>query len=196
MKKRGKIIILILLLGVLIIGGISIYFILKPIEQTELIVHSDLTGVPNPSGAYCYALYPNQPITIGTCHYAGRGENNRVLCEGECGYGCACLPICEKPSSEPCWRATDIEVTCGCGGDSCEKPCFFPDGTNCSMWDFYRGKCGQEWSYCALKGYDLKNLSQNEGWFQDGAICIDKNTKEEIGNVFNLVNEEWVKQNK
>jgi putative hemolysin len=73
--------------------------------------------------------------------------------------------------------------------------CIFPDGTNCKEWEFYRGKCGQKWSYCELKGYDLKNLSLKEGWGPDGSVCINKTTKEEIGNVFDLVNSEFVLQN-
>ena len=63
--------------------------------------------------------------------------------------------------------------------------CIFPDGTECLGWDFYRGKCGQEWSYCNLHGYDLKELGRYEGWLK-GAICIDKTTGKEIGTVFDL----------
>jgi putative hemolysin len=74
--------------------------------------------------------------------------------------------------------------------------CIFPDGSECGDWPFYRGKCGQEWSYCARKGYDLKNLTDDEGWSWDGSICINKTTNEEIGNVYNLVNKQWAEQNK
>lgn len=74
--------------------------------------------------------------------------------------------------------------------------CIFPDKSECEQWAFYRGKCGQEWSYCKLKEYDLKNLSETEGWLNDGSVCIDKNTKEEIGNVYDLVNQEWLAQQK
>ena len=69
---------------------------------------------------------------------------------------------------------------------SCLSTCIFPDKTECEEWKFYRGKCGQEWSYCTLKSYDLKNLTNNEGW-GEGAICINKTTKEEVGNVFDLI---------
>jgi putative hemolysin len=63
--------------------------------------------------------------------------------------------------------------------------CILPDGKECTEWDFYRGKCGQEWSYCKQHGYDVKNLSQNEGWMK-GGICLDKN-RMEIGNVYDLM---------
>jgi len=69
--------------------------------------------------------------------------------------------------------------------------CIFPDGTECSEWTFFRGKCGQKWSYCELKNYDLKNLSETEGWGPDGSVCMNKNSGEEIGNVFDLVNAEF-----
>ena len=36
------------------------------------------------------------------------------------------------------------------------------------------------------RGYDLKNLTQYEGWFR-GGICINKTTKEEIGNIYDLM---------
>ena len=64
--------------------------------------------------------------------------------------------------------------------------CIFPDGTACLGRDFYRGKCGQEWSYCERCGYELKDLGPRESLL-GGAICIDKNTREEIGSIFDLV---------
>jgi len=33
-----------------------------------------------------------------------------------------------------------------------KKVCIFPDGTECDEWAFFRGICGQEFSYCARKG--------------------------------------------
>ncbi|MBA7691349.1 hypothetical protein ES703_99892 [subsurface metagenome] len=71
--------------------------------------------------------------------------------------------------------------------------CTFPDGNACLAWDFYRGKCGQEWSYCKRNGYDLKDLRQHEGWFR-GAVCVDKTTKEEIGTVFDLFVERFLSE--
>jgi len=41
--------------------------------------------------------------------------------------------------------------------------CIFPDGSECHDWDFYRGDCGQKYSYCALKGCDIKTIVANEG---------------------------------
>ncbi len=149
---------------------------------------------PNPATLYCMRLYPNQTDTFGTCHYAGRAndEYNSIICEGDCGYSCVCTPDCGHPTSENCQQAT--EVKCICGGDTCERPCFFPDGTNCPMWDFYRGKCGQNWSYCKQQGYELKNISQDEGWFR-GGVCIDENGTD-IGNVYDLMELGGERENK
>jgi hypothetical protein len=33
--------------------------------------------------------------------------------------------------------------------------CIFPDGSECTEWGFFRGECGQEFSYCELMGCDL-----------------------------------------
>ena len=40
--------------------------------------------------------------------------------------------------------------------------CIFPNGSECTAWNFYRGKCGQEWSYCKQNGYDMKVKSEGE----------------------------------
>lgn len=64
--------------------------------------------------------------------------------------------------------------------------CIFPDGDACRAWDFYRGKCNQECSYCKQHGYELKDLGRNEGWSR-GAVCIDKTTKEKAGTVYDLM---------
>ena len=73
--------------------------------------------------------------------------------------------------------------------------CVFPDKSECEQWNFYRGECGQEWSYCKLQGYELKDFERLEGW-DKGAVCLDGNTGEEIGNVYDLVNAEFISQNK
>jgi putative hemolysin len=66
--------------------------------------------------------------------------------------------------------------------------CIFPDGTECDEWEFYGGLCGQNWSYCEKEGYDL--VTKNDGknsYSPIYAVCVDKNTKMEIGSVLELI---------
>jgi putative hemolysin len=70
--------------------------------------------------------------------------------------------------------------------------CIFPENSECEAWAFYRGKCGQPWSYCTQCGYELKDLGPREGWVK-GVVCIDKTTQEEIGNVFDLFVSDFLK---
>jgi len=70
--------------------------------------------------------------------------------------------------------------------------CIFTDGSKCEAWDFYRGKCGEKWSYCKRCGYELKDLRPYEGAVK-GAICIERTTKAEIGTVFDLVVDKFLK---
>jgi putative hemolysin len=69
--------------------------------------------------------------------------------------------------------------------------CIFPDGNECEAWAFYRGKVYQQWSYCELYGYDLKDLEPHEGSVR-GAVCIDKTTQDEIGTVYVLFVEQFM----
>jgi len=39
------------------------------------------------------------------------------------------------------------------GGEDAD--CIFPDESRCGQWDFLSGRCGQEFSYCSLQGYNL-----------------------------------------
>jgi C1A family cysteine protease/putative hemolysin len=66
-----------------------------------------------------------------------------------------------------------------------EGVCSFPDGSQCEEWQFLEGLCGQNYSYCALNGYDIitiNNISVN-------AYCVNKTTGEvdSVINLFNLV---------
>jgi len=56
--------------------------------------------------------------------------------------------------------------------------CVFPDKTEANAWDFFKGKSGRKFSYCAKKGYETntKKIIQ-EGYTQECAECILKSKK-------------------
>jgi putative hemolysin len=38
--------------------------------------------------------------------------------------------------------------------------CIFPDGTSCNAWAFFRGQCGEPYSYCASKGGEISSRDE------------------------------------
>jgi len=51
--------------------------------------------------------------------------------------------------------------------------CIFPDGTICKAWDFFRGKCGQKFTYCEHQGFKIENRVDNMGgWTTEYAVCV------------------------
>ena len=65
--------------------------------------------------------------------------------------------------------------------------CVFPDGDKCEGWEFFSGKCGQEHSYCALNGYELRTVSDGRNPFSpEYAVCTSKGGKR-IGSVVELM---------
>lgn len=57
--------------------------------------------------------------------------------------------------------------------------CTFPDGSSCEQWAFFRGKCGQQFSFCGQHGYTL--MSRNDsmgGWNSEYAVCSFNGTSE------------------
>lgn len=61
--------------------------------------------------------------------------------------------------------------------------CTYPDGSECSTWEFYRGECGAEWSWCEQQGGSLLNRVEDMGGFtvsygvcvfDDGSECLEQ----------------------
>ncbi len=65
-------------------------------------------------------------------------------------------------------------VYCSALGYECQDgDCVFPDGTSCPTWDFYRGKCGQNFTYCEQQGYKIENRVEDMGtWTAEYAVCV------------------------
>lgn len=52
--------------------------------------------------------------------------------------------------------------------------CTLPGGIVCDAWEFLRGKCGQEFSWCALNGFEIQTIVESDGTStQEYAICVD-----------------------
>jgi putative hemolysin len=64
--------------------------------------------------------------------------------------------------------------------------CTMPDGTVCDAWQFLRGTCGQEFSWCALNGYQIQNVIESDGLStQEYAVCVDASGNT-VGTLFEL----------
>ncbi len=63
----------------------------------------------------------------------------------------------------------------------------FPDGTECEEWDFYRGKCGREWSYCAREGWETETADDGLDPFSaEYSVCVGGDGRF-IGSVSELI---------
>lgn len=74
--------------------------------------------------------------------------------------------------------------------------CVFDSDENCPAWDFLNGKCGTEYSYCAMHGYDqmIKDDGLN-AFSRVYAVCVRRSDGLEVGAVADLsgLNEKAVK---
>lgn len=50
--------------------------------------------------------------------------------------------------------------------------CKFPNGEICEEWDFFAGKCGQNWTYCVKTGGRIADTPTNCSVSQECAVCI------------------------
>jgi putative hemolysin len=53
-----------------------------------------------------------------------------------------------------------------------DADCVFTDGSRCAQWDFLSGRCGQEFTYCKMQGFNLEQ-GTNIGIcrYPDGSYC-------------------------
>lgn len=64
--------------------------------------------------------------------------------------------------------------------------CVFPDGSSCDAWEFLRGTCGQDFSWCALNGMEIQTVTESDGSStQVYGVCIDANGNT-VGKVLDL----------
>lgn len=61
----------------------------------------------------------------------------------------------------------------------------FPDSSRCDPWLFFRGECGQEWSYCEMMGNDLINVVETVGtWWASYAVCVFEDSSQCLENLY------------
>jgi C1A family cysteine protease len=64
--------------------------------------------------------------------------------------------------------------------------CKLPDGSACSDWDFYSGKCGAHFSWCEQQGYQLVTRQDGKDPYSaEYAVCVDQQATE-VGQVSSL----------
>jgi len=73
--------------------------------------------------------------------------------------------------------------------------CQLPDGSIHDAWDFLQGKSGKEYSYCRLRGYEIKTVVDEEKcssiFSSECAVCILENrTEVEVTKLMGLTFEE------
>ena len=51
----------------------------------------------------------------------------------------------------------------------------FPDSSECRAWDFFRGLCGKQFSYCAQMGYYINIIKKDMGSYTISyAVCYNE----------------------
>ena len=62
-----------------------------------------------------------------------------------------------------------------------------PSGETCDAWEFYRGRCGAEYSYCARLGLRTSTReTSSDSYVGECAVCVDENGIE-VGTVGELI---------
>jgi C1A family cysteine protease len=73
------------------------------------------------------------------------------------------------------------------GADGHRGMCTLPDGERVDAWDFFRGKSGREFSYCARQGYATSTRRERVGSFTSECAVCTTESGEVIGSVAELL---------
>lgn len=69
------------------------------------------------------------------------------------------------------------------------RTCVFPDSTQCDEWSYFRGVCGQKYSYCALKGCQTETEINESSQY---AVCV---CTDSLGNKVKIPLMEFMEKN-
>jgi uncharacterized protein len=86
-------------------------------------------------------------------------------------------------TGKDCTKAVPADGYCLNMGYSCSikadttgnefATCRFPNGQTCDTWQFFRGSCGQDYSFCARQGARVVNRVEDMGgWTAEYAVCL------------------------
>jgi len=72
-----------------------------------------------------------------------------------------------------------------------EGICKLPDGSEVIAWEFLRGEVGQEYSYCAEQGYEMKTINDSKKcssiYSHNCGVCVlDSGEEVEVSKLMNL----------
>jgi len=106
----------------------------------------------NKKSVMCVCLSLLSMVLLGACEHQECGTAPQDVYCMSLGYGC--------------------EIRKNLDGSE-YSVCMFPDGTVCDSWQFFRGACGPEWTYCEKNGYEIQHIVEDMGgWTAEYAVCV------------------------
>ncbi len=107
---------------------------------------------------------------VDTGTITGTETNPSVQAWTPCGNG----PGTPNPAAIYCIElGYKVEIVKERGGGQ-HSVCVFPDGNSCDAWSFMIGGCGEEYSYCAQKGYGQRIKTDGKNPFSPTyPICVE-----------------------
>jgi len=79
-----------------------------------------------------------------------------------------CTP--DNPAAAYC-----VALDYKCQSTATDANCIFPDGSSCEIWAFFRGTCGQKFSYCETHGEGntvVRRMDDMGTWCAEYAVCV------------------------
>jgi C1A family cysteine protease len=109
----------------------------------------------------------------------GQEKTNNLNGEGCASMGNPAFAYCTQIMGYDYQIVTDVD-----GGQ--DGVCIMPGGDACPQWDFYAGKCGQAYSYCAQNGLYLETRDDGKDPYSlEYGVCVDQQGND-LGTVWSL----------